>query len=759
MTLAILTAALLSMVLAWALGSCKPRHSVWLAAAAGVILTAALSWAWVASTAPLVDAQWLPGLGSRFTLAMDPLGAPLAIFAAGLSVVILLFTAGYMPHHLHEQRRPLMAQALFCGEMLVFVVAMVVLFVAQDLLLIFAALEATALASFLLIQFDRQKRQARRAALVALVVTAGSSLLFLTGVLLVARTAGTTVLADLGGRPEALPAFSLAGVFMVAGVLGKSAQVPPHFWLPRAMVAPTPVSAYLHSAALVAAGVFVISRLAPLWRASPWATDLLLVTGIASITLGSVQALVSDELKRILAYSTVAQYGYMVVLVALSKGNRPEEVMLMLVAHGLCKSALFLTAGTVTMVTGATKLSEIGGLRRRMPWLATASSVAAAGLAGLPLSVGYFKDEVFFAVVADRGVTAAVLGATAAGLTLAYTGRFWFGLFHGPQSGSAASRKEPSLLLVPISLLAGLVILGGIWTEPLRHVLAGAAQHPEGFTLKYHLSGPSFWMALTAWGTGVVILAGRRSPFAARLRGASAMRLIPPSLGRIREGVAETPCLVGAWTRALEHQLVRAPVLMVTLPCTILFLLAVAVDEGPTLRLELPSVDQWPSAVAISLSGTAAVLTATARSRIGLVLILSFVGFGLAVTFALSGAPNVALVLVVVETALTVLFLSLLWRTRPSVLAKANRGQASCSGARWAGSAGFLVAFGTALYSLERQSRRTVAQDLVALTDAAHQQDAVTAILSDFRGLDTAGELTVLAVAILGARSVAWGRS
>lgn len=732
-----------------------PHRTSLLSAGATSLLTIALSVGWASGQTVLLDQAWFSATGSRFRLWMDPLGAPLAVFAAGLTVPIFVFTSAYLPEHLKEHGHARSAERRFCWTMLAFLFSMLLLILADDLLLIFAALELTAVTSFLLIQFDQHSAQARKASLIAASVTVGSSLLFLIGLVLVADASGTTVVSQLvegGAEPSVV-----AAVCLVVGVLGKSAQVPFQFWLPRAMVAPTPVSAYLHSAALVAAGVFVLVRLRPLWEQSSLAAPVLLSLGFASIALGSVLALLSDGLKRILAYSTIAQYGYMVVVVALGSKAPMAEVAFMIVAHGLCKCALFLTAGAVTQSSGASKLSQVGGLLGERRTLAAASGVACLGLAGLPLTVGYFKDEYFFVANADQGAVFTVIAATAAAFSFAYAARFWLGIFCGPRRCPHALGPMSWGHTGPIVCLAVLVMAGGIWTSPFAAAFKPIANQLEAseFKLAYHLKSPMVWMALSAWLLGTALVVAER-----RLRAGLAFkrRLAAPAtvVRRATRQLLEAPAAL----YRLERWLVARPMANVTFPAAAVLLVALLALRPPQGTLAWPSMDQWTLALALLLSGMAAVLCLFARSHVALVLSLSFVGFGIALCFAFVGAPNVALVVVIIETALTVLFFGLLWQVRTELLMPLHRASRRAGGAvSWTATLAFGIAFSTAYFALDNQAVSTVAMDQVRLAEAAHEEDVVTAILSDFRGLDTMGELTVLAIAVLGARSISWGRT
>jgi multicomponent Na+:H+ antiporter subunit A len=233
------------------------------------------------------------------------------------------------------------------------------------------------------------------------------------------------------------------------------------------------VSAYLHSAAMVAAGVFLLSRVHPLLASSPLLLDGLLVVGLVSMAVGGLLALSVDELKRLLAYSTIAQYGYVVTMLGVGGGAGAAAACFYVLAHAQAKSALFMTSGAVTEATGAKSLSQVAGLARSMPALAVGSGLAAAGLAALPLTIGFFKDELFFMAAVEHGTWLAVLAVLSAALTFAYIGRFWTGVFLGPQRRPA--REVPRRLVVPVVALGALVAAGGMLVEPFATLSEDAA--------------------------------------------------------------------------------------------------------------------------------------------------------------------------------------------------------------------------------------------------------------------------------------------
>ena len=323
----------------------------WTAVAGALAGFAACLAGWLAGGGS-VDVAWAPTLDLRLDLALDGLGALYALLATGIGTVVFAYGAAYLPLHLEHERRPAAEGRRFWPWMTLFMVSMVGLACARDLVLLFVFFDLTAVASYFLIGFDRDRREARGAALMALLVTGVSAVALLLGAVLLYDAYGTFSLPELFERARGDTTTTIACALIAVAALAKSAQVPLHFWLPRAMAAPTPVSAYLHSAAMVAAGVLVLGRVHPLLALDRTVLDGLLVVGLASIVVGGVLALAQDELKQILAHSTISQYGYVVALYGIGGAAGAGAAALYVLTHAIAKSALFMTAGAVTMATG-----------------------------------------------------------------------------------------------------------------------------------------------------------------------------------------------------------------------------------------------------------------------------------------------------------------------------------------------------------------------------------------------------------------------
>ena len=703
-----------------------------------------------------VDVPWAPTLDLRLAFALDGLAVLYTLLATGIGALVFVYARPYVVLHLAHEERPRREALRLHGFLFLFMVSMVGLATAQDLILLFVFWDLTAVASYYLVGFDRHRAEARAAALMALLVTGVSAVLLLIGTIVLYVEYGTFQLPELFERAEPGPAVTIAAVLIAAAGLAKSAQVPLHFWLPRAMAAPTPVSAYLHSAAMVAAGVFLLGRTYPLLELSRGLLDGLLVVGAASMAVGGVLALTRDELKQVLANSTIAQYGYVVFMLGLGGPGGVAAASFYVLAHALMKSALFLTAGAVGEATGKTRLSELGGLGRRMPALAVGSALAAAGLAALPLTAGFFKDELFFAAALERGLPFAALAVASAGLTFAYVARFWAGIFLGPLRAPAG--PIPRALVWPVVVLGGLVAVGGLVVGPLAGIANEAASASFGALAEsqpaYHLDARAEnLMAIATYAVGLLLLASSR----VWRRGA---------LGAARLGERYGPerwydVTLGGLNRLsstlhdVEVRDLRTRIAAVLLPAGALVALGVIVTPtAGSYALGAIRGDDVALALVLVAVALAALATTLPRDHLTLVLVLSTLGFGLAVVYAFFGGPDVALVAVLVETIFALLFLGV-FALLPRDVLRREAGVAGPRNRRWrdplvAGVAG-LLAFAVVWSALSRPTpQESVAAQHIRLTPDAHAQDVVTAILADFRGLDTLGEVTVVGVALLG---------
>lgn len=736
----------------------------WACAVLALIGFVVCCWAW-RTGGGAITLPWVPSLGLHLSFAYDGLAALYSMLACGIGALVFCYGTGYLSLHLLHKHRPAGDRWHFWPWMALFAVAMVGLATAQDLVLLFLFFDVTAICSYFLIGFDRDEPHARRAALMALLVTVASAVAMLIAAVLLYARYETFSIPELLDRVEPGTTTTVAAALLAVAALTKSAQVPLHFWLPKAMAAPTPVSAYLHSAAMVAAGVLVVGRVHPLLAQSKVVLTGLLVVGVASVVVGGILALGQDVLKQVLAYSTISQYGYVVMLYGIEGGTAAGAAAYYVLAHGVAKSALFMTAGAVTMSTGEQRLSRLGGLGRRRPLLAVAALIAAANLAGLPLTAGFFKDELFFKAQAGAGPVLAALAVVAAGLTLAYIGRFWILLFLGPRR--TEPDPTPRLLTAPIVVLAAISVLGGLVPQLLSGLAAdaGAVSNagPVEVSPAYHLDASTAnLMALSAWVLGLSLLALPRLRNAvSRLMARAGERTGPL---RIYTKSLRALARLSAVIHDFEVRDLRSSVAAVLVPAGVLTALAFAVTPtaGQYVIGRVSGAD-WLVLPLLGLVITATLATAWARARVGMVLALAVVGFALATVYALLAAPDIALVAVLVETMITLIFIAAFahlpkdepTRERDGLAGSLVLPRSGRPRRRWrsvaAGILAGVTAFATVWGFLSSPTRApSVADEYIRRTPSAHGRDVVTVIITDFRGLDTLAEITVLLVAVVG---------
>jgi multicomponent Na+:H+ antiporter subunit A len=726
---------------------------------AGILMAgftfAATLWGWLAGGGEFL-VSWIPTWDVNLAFELDGLAALYALLASGIGLLVLMYSASYLPHHLSEENQPRERGINFYVLLLFFMASMIGLLMSQDLLLLFVFWEFTTIASFLLIGFDSHDEDSRRAALMALLVTGITSLFFLIGALVLHAEYETFSLPVLfrAVRPDALLTGSVS--FIVVAALAKSAQVPFHFWLPRAMAAPTPVSAYLHSAAMVAAGVFLLSRIYPLLQISRVMLDILIGMGLLSMLVGGIFALRENVLKRVLAYSTIAQYGYVVFMLGLGTPNAAIGASLYVLAHALMKSGLFLTAGAVTQVTGSDKLSELGGLARSLPWLAAGSGAAAAGLAGLPLTLGFFKDEALIRAALGGETWLAIAAVINAALTLAYTWRFWSGIFLG--NIRARAHPVPRTMLVPVLTLGAMVILGGTWQRPFVELANAAAssmwRQVVSIELAYHLDARiENILALSVYLLGAFLVVFH-----------SALRPVLNwvSRGGERAGPESVYFRIARWLERVSaffynfelHDLSNR-VATLLLPVAVLVLIGLWVTPTEGLyQVRTFQLQDLPLALALLLTALSAFAVTIPKHHLTQVMVMSSVNFSLAGVFAFFGAPNLALVGVLIGVVSTLIFVAVftlfpedVFQQQETVAISTLRKGRDLAASFVAAIVTFLVVWGILSNPAFEES---VADKYMRLT---HAKDVVTAILADWRGLDTMGEVTVLAVILVGVGS------
>ncbi|BBE72077.1 hydrogen gas-evolving membrane-bound hydrogenase subunit E [Oharaeibacter diazotrophicus] len=691
--------------------------------------------------------DWLPGFGVRFSILIDGLSLLFSLLITGIGTLIVVYAGAYMHGHAGA------ARLIAC--LMLFMGAMLGLVLADDALTLFVFWEGTSITSFLLIGFDRGRMRARRAALQALVITGAGGLALLAALLLAGGVVGERSLSAIAAGGTAIGASPLATTIFALVALAaftKSAQVPFHVWLPNAMEAPTPVSAYLHSATMVKAGVYLLMRLHPaLGDLAAWTPTLTTAGGLTLVT-GAVLALRQHDLKLMLAQTTVASLGLLVLLLGVGTEGAIRGAVAYLLAHALFKGALFMIAGGIDHAAGTRDVRRLGGLAKVMPVTFAAALVAAVSMAGLPPMLGFPTKEVLYAGLVDAAAAGPLVVAVVGNAAM-FAIAFAVALtpFRGPAVPLPSDHPHEN----GAGLLAGPVVLGlaGLAAALLAHdtgaqLLAPAATAIAGRPLDValhlvpeHLDPALGLSALTiALGVGAYLTL-------ARLRAAVDAAVTGVGWGPD----AGFDQLVGGATR-LAHAVLGAVQSgrLETYMTTVVAALAVALLAPMIAYGELPA---WPAfamprlheaaILAIALVGLAAVLRAP--NRLTAIVSLGIQGFSVAVLFMLYGAPDLSFTQFMVET-LSVVILALVM-TRLSLGERDPRPPA-----QMLLDGGFAVLVGTG-FALLLMSATQVPFDR-RLTDfyeaasrtVAHGRNIVNVIIVDFRGLDTLGEIAVVMI-------------
>lgn len=705
-----------------------------------------------------VDIGWISGIHLDLVLRFDPLAAVLASLVTGIGAVVLVYCARYF-----ADDEPKLG--LFGALMVAFAGTMLGLVLSDNMLLLYVFWELTTVLSFLLVGHYGSQATSRRAATQALLVTTTGGLAMLVGIVVLGQLTGSYLLSDvIASAPRGWLA-GVAAVAVLVGALSKSAIVPMHFWLPGAMAAPTPVSAYLHAAAMVKAGIFLVARLAPGFADSaPWRVTVLTL-GLVSMLVAGWRALRETDLKLVLAFGTVSQLGFLMVLVGAGTRDLALAGLTMLVAHALFKATLFLVVGVIDHTTGTRDLRQLSGLGRRAPVLAVAAAAAAASMAGLPPFVGFVGKEAAIEALLHGGAqgsglpsapaSLATLVAVIAGsvLTAAYSLRFMWGAFRGldPSPPVARMHAPDRLLLTPPVLLAALGLVAGIATGPLDRALTPYADTLPGAD-GYHLAR---WHGLTpTLGLSALVIVAGIGLFGAR---AAVVRLqfASPPLGNADRVYDATLRLADTLSQRLTGTTQRGslPLNLTTILLTLAVLPTVFLALGTRTGLDVRSFDSPLQAGVAALAVIAGLAATALRNRLAAVLLVSVTGYACGVIFALQGAPDLALTQFLVETLTLVVFVLMLRKLPAEMLDSNSVGRRGPRAVLAAGVGTVITVVGA--YAV---NARTTVANSVALPDAAYSRgngsNVVNVLLVDIRAWDTLGEISVLVVAATGVASL-----
>ena len=700
---------------------------------------------------------WAPEYRLALAFRMDPLGLVMALIAAGIGTLVLVYCARYF-----DDDEPGLGR--FAGVLTGFAGAMLGLVLADDLIQLYLYWELTTVFSYLLIGHYTERRDSRRAAAMAINVTTLGGLAMLVGLIMLGEAADTYLLSELLADPPRGTAVSVALVLVLVGALAKSAILPFSLWLPAAMQAPTPVSAYLHAAAMVKAGVYLIARFTPAFGdVAVWRYTALLL-GTATMVAAGWKALRQHDLKLLLAYGTVSQLGFLTAVFGVGTRDAALAGLAMLCAHALFKAPLFLVVGIIDHSTGTRDLRELSGLRTRMPVVFWTSVAALASMAGLPPLAGFVAKESVFEAFQHAGglVTALCLAGVVVGsvFTVGYSLRFLWGAFLDKPDLSPTPVHAPGPLFVaPAVVLAALGLAGGLAAGLADPVLAayadtvpGNAGHPPAHLALWH--GFSLPLLLSA-----VCVAGGLLLFRWRKRVAwLGARFALPDSGRIYRRIVYSVSSFATQVTGLTQR-GSLPLYLGTILVSLLVVSTVPTVWGRLWTLDAPPV-RWLDSPAQLIPATIVVLAAlgalVVRSRLFAVVLVGMTGYGTATLFVLYGAPDLALTQFLVETVSLVVFVLVLRRLPARFSTPVLRSRRLINLGIGAAT-GVLVAV-LAYLTLAGRQAETISGDFPAAAEEAGGHNIVSVLLVDVRAWDTMGEISVLAAVAAGVASLLFVR-
>ena len=697
-----------------------------------------------------VTGTWAPALNLSLSFRFDGLSTLFAILIAGVGTLIVIYAGKYLEHHPYAGRFHV-ALFAFMGSMLGVVLS-------DNVIVLFVFWELTGFTSYLLIGFEHDRPEARRAATQALLVTGGGGLALLAAGLLLVNARGTSLLSDLagGGSLAGHPLYGGIVVLMLLAAFTKSAQFPFHFWLPNAMQAPTPVSAYLHSATMVKAGVYLVARMTPLLGGTTVWTGTIAVVATLTMTIAALRALVETDLKRVLAYSTISALGILMLLFGVGTPQAVTAGFAYLLAHACYKGAFFLVAGAVEHETGTRDVALLGGLRRAMPFTALGAALAAGSMAGIPLFGGFIAKEQFYDSLAASGlpgiwsgvlVSLAVAASMCLGAAALIAG---IAPFRGGATPTPAHHDAPPSLWLGPLILGALGVMVGVMPALAAAPIALAGESVTGTRSTVVLA---LWHGVTATLLlSALTLAGSVALFTARAR---LWRLRWPHALNAEQLYTFTLAGLDALSRriapALQSASLRSYALTVVVTAIALVIIALTTGRAlPTPRRWTPILFHEAALAALIVAGA---LSATfARSSMAAALSLGTVGYGVAVMYGLLGAPDLAMTQFAVETLTVVIFVLVFYRLRG--FGDLSSRFVKSRDAIVAVTAGALVTTLVLFVGASGTTSRLAAYFADAAPRLAHGLNVVNVILVDFRGFDTLGETTVLVTVAIGVRAL-----
>ncbi|MBD8023074.1 Na+/H+ antiporter subunit A [Microbacterium gallinarum] len=752
--------ALTPLVLPWLVGRIGARAFY----VAAVLPLVGLGHAVVATPAvlagdpPFESYDWISPLGIELSMRMDTLAWLMTLIVTGVGALVMIYCRWYF-----RGKSDNLGQ--FSAVLLAFAGAMYGLVLTDDLVVLVMFWEITSILSYLLIGYYNRRAASRRAALQALLVTTLGGLVMLVGVVLLVVDAGTSSISTILAEAPTGPVVDAALVLLLVGALSKSAIFPFHFWLPGAMAAPTPVSAYLHAAAMVKAGIYLIALLAPVFAVAPTWRPIVISLGVFTMLMAGFQALRETDLKRILAFGTVSQLGLLAVVLGFGTRDTALAGLALLLSHALFKSALFLVVGVIDRQLSTRDIAELSGVGRQAPVMATFSFIAVASMIGIIPTIGFVAKEGALTALLDEALAGSPWGIVAfAGvvlgsvLTAAYGFRFLWGAFWTKKDASRQAVPTTEWPDPPIGflgapvVLAALTVVAGFLAPQLDVAFAGyadrapagAAEHPAHLAL-WHGFEPALWVSLGTIAVGAVV-------FWLTARAGWSKRMLPFTAADVYNSVLRGIARLSVITTSFTQR-GSLPVYVGTIFVVFVAAEGTALFASPAWRAELDLFQTPTQLVVAPIMIVAGLVAVRARKRYTGVVLVSATGLGMVMLFATSGAPDLALTQILVETVTLVAF-ALVLRRIPARLGEHNASVWPVARAVLGAAVGATMA-AVALVATSARSTKPISERFPELAyELGHGKNVVNVALVDLRGWDTMGELSVLILAATGVASL-----
>ncbi|MEG3078615.1 putative monovalent cation/H+ antiporter subunit A [Halomonas sp. 5021] len=750
----------LALLMGFVLAAASPLLNRWFGQRASLVMAIfpAFLAAWLISLAPsvvndgpmLLEWQWVPSLGISLSFLLDGLSLLFGLLITVIGTFVLIYAGGYLKGHVDIAR--------FHVAMVAFMASMLGLVLADGLFTLFVFWELTSITSYLLIGFNHTDIEARKSARQGLFVTVAGGLVLMAGLVLLGIASGSWSLYEISQMEGDLRQHSLYTPMLICLLIGaftKSAQFPFHFWLPNAMAAPTPVSAYLHSATMVKAGIYLLARLQPELGGTALWVGILSLVGATTMLTGAFLAIHHTNIKKLLAYSTIMALGTLTMLLGIGTEYAMTAFVTFLLAHSMYKGALFMVAGILDHETGTKDVTAMGGLRKLMPVTAAIAIMAALSLAGVPPLLGFIGKELMLEATlgADSFRLLLVLLAFASAvLTIAVAAIVVIRPFYGQRQSTPQDPHEAPLsmllgpgLLALGSLLIGLApgLLGG------NALLTSAATAVSGQPMEVSLSlwyGVNLALIISIVSLGLGFLVFKRWD-TVRLK---LSRLEPimqrgPEAGY--EGLMNGVVTFSEWqTRLLQNGYMRNYILVMLTVLIALIGNSILLRHSPQLAFELDV--RFHEVIVVGTMAMGAIFATISRSRLGAVVSVGIMGFSIALVFILFSAPDLGITQLLVETLTVILLVLVLFRLpRFSNLSTALERIRDGAVATALGVLIFLLIM--TAWSIDQFE--TISTYMVENSvPLAHGLNIVNVILVDYRALDTLGEMFVLALAAIG---------